>query len=89
MVTMASMMSKYSWLKFTDVTLLTMCVVTCAQTSNQKDQVLCRALTCPSPISLQLRRATLHFFSLFFPKIAQGKEKNSEMNDSKHFSMDG
>jgi len=39
MVTMASMTSIYSWLKFTDVPLLTMCVVPCAQTSIQKDQV--------------------------------------------------
>jgi len=39
MDTMASMMSTYSWLKFTDVPLLTMSVVTCAQTSIQKDQV--------------------------------------------------
>ena len=37
---MASMMSTYSWLKFTDVPLLTMGVVMCAQTSIQKDQVV-------------------------------------------------
>jgi hypothetical protein len=41
---MASMMLTYSWLKFSDMSLFTMCVVICIQTSNTegfvpKDQV--------------------------------------------------
>jgi hypothetical protein len=34
MDTMASMMLTRSWLQFTDMLLLAMCVVTCTQTSN-------------------------------------------------------